>query len=312
MVDRNLRIIFMGTPEFALASLEILLDAGYLIVGVVTAPDKTGGRGLQQKIISPVKSFALEKGLKVLQPANLKSKEFINELRSLKADLQIVVAFRMLPRVDWNMPPKGTMNLHGSLLPAYRGAAPIQWAIINGETKTGVTTFLLQHEIDSGNLIAKREIPILEKDDAGTLHDRMMHAGAGLVLGSVDLIASGNIKEEPQDNSKISHAPKIHHEDGHIDWSKPVDVVYNLIRAMSPFPGAWTKLDEKDLKIFKAKKYSDQHNHPQGTITVNDRKIIVQAIDGELELTELQLAGKKRMTASDFLNGYKIKDWRAT
>ena len=302
----------MGTPDFAVPSLQILLDAGYPVVGVITAPDKVGGRGLRQMIISPVKSFALDHGLKILQPVNLKSKSFLSELQSLNADLQVVVAFRMLPKEVWNMPSKGTMNLHGSLLPAYRGAAPIQWAMIKGETKTGITTFLLQHEIDSGNILAQREIPILENDDAGTLHDRMMQTGAGLVLGSVDLIASGNFQTYPQDATKVSHAPKINHNDAHINWNQTAIDVHNLIRAMSPFPGAWTKLDDKELKIFKSGKLSGQTSDPPGTIRLSEKKLIAQTGDGLLELIEVQLAGKKRMTTTTFLNGNKIKDWKLT
>lgn len=307
MIDRKLRIVYMGTPDFAVPSLQILLQAGYKIAGVITAPDKLGGRGLKQKIVSPVKSFALEHGLKVLQPENLKSGKFTNDLRSLHADLQVVVAFRMLPGVVWNMPPLGTMNLHGSLLPAYRGAAPIQWAIIKGEKVTGLTTFLLQHEIDTGHIISQREIPILDDDDAGTLHDRMMHAGAGLVLGSVDLICSGNLKTQPQDTSTATYAPKINHLDAHIHWDQPVRLIYDFVRGMSPFPGAWTNLDGTEMKILKSRIYSGLKPNATGSLAMVDKKLIAQAGSGELEILELQLSGKKRMSAAEFINGYKIK-----
>ncbi len=309
MINRDLRIVFMGTPDFAVPALEILFESGYPIVGVVTAPDKPGGRGMKQMMISPVKSFALRNGLNVLQPSNLKSKKFLEELKSLNADLQVVVAFRMLPDAVWNMPRLGTMNLHGSLLPAYRGAAPIQWAIIRGEKKTGITTFMLQHEIDLGQILKQREIPILEEDDAGSLHDRMMHAGAGLVLGSVDLLSTGNIKLTYQDDTFSSYAPKINHEHAHINWNSPVNEIHNLIRGMSPYPGAWSKLDGLEWKIFKASLYSQFTKRPVGMLEFENKRLIAQGIDGELEIQEVQLAGKKKMTARDFINGYKIKDW---
>ncbi len=313
MINRHLRIVFMGTPDFAVPSLQILLEAGYPVVGVVTAPDKAGGRGMKQQMVSPVKSFALSHELNILQPSNLKSAGFIRDLRKLKADLQVVVAFRMLPEMVWNMPAQGTMNLHGSLLPAYRGAAPIQWAIINGEKSTGLTTFLLNHEIDTGHIIHQQEIIILPEDDAGSLHDRMMHTGAGLVLGSADLIATREVMLKPQDDSKSSHAPKINHRDARIHWHEASIRVYNLIRGMSPHPGAWTLLDGEELKIFKARIFSVQQTKPAGYISIlENKKLIVQAIDGELEILEVQLAGKKRMSATEFLNGYKIKAEQVT
>jgi len=302
----------MGTPGFAVTSLQYLLEAGYPIVGVVTAPDKPGGRGLKQLISSPVKLFAEEHKLNLLQPTNLKSKTFIEELRLLKADLQMVVAFRMLPEVVWSMPAKGTMNLHGSLLPAYRGAAPIHWAVIRGEAITGVTTFILQREIDTGQILAQREIPILDEDDTGTVHDRMMHVGAALVVASVDLITSGNFILKPQDDSKVSYAPKIHHEDGKINWGLSVREVYNLIRGMSPYPGAWTLLDGSECKIWKAGIYSGKVESTPGAIRLLEKKVIVQAADGEIELQEIQMAGKKRMKTQEFLNGYKIRNWSLT
>src|SRR5678809_197533 len=253
MIKRNLRIVFMGTPEFAVPSLQYLLDAGYPIVGVVTAPDKPGGRGMKQIISSPIKEFATTHGLPVLQPVNLKSKDFAQELSKLEADLQIVVAFRMLPEVIWKMPPMGTINLHGSLLPAYRGAAPIQWAIINGDSTTGVTTFRLQHAIDTGEILLQREIPILKEDDVGTLHDRMKYIGASLIVSTVDLLSMGEAITIKQDQSRVSHAPKIFHENAHVNWNTTALAIFNLIRGMSPFPGAWTLLDGLELKILKAK-----------------------------------------------------------
>lgn len=312
MINRNLRIVFMGTPEFAVPTLEILADAGYIIVGVITSPDKPGGRGMKQMMVSPVKSCALMRGFPVLQPSNLKSPAFLKELNSLKADLQVVVAFRMLPEAVWSMPRLGTMNLHGSLLPAFRGAAPIQWAVMRGETMTGLTTFMLQHEIDEGQILKQREIPILEEDNAGTLHDRMMHAGAGLVLGSVDLIQMGMAKFIPQDELKASFAPKIHHEDGHIQWQKSSLEINNLIRAMSPYPGAWSILDGMELKIFRTSQFSMQMNSTPGLLAFVNKKLLAQSADGEIEILEVQLAGKKRMSARDFINGYKIRNWNLT
>ena len=312
MIDRSLRIVFMGTPEFAVASLQILLDAGYGIAGVVTAPDKPGGRGMKQLISSPVKKFALEHHLPLLQPTNLKSQSFLDALKALKADLQVVVAFRMLPEVVWNMPPKGTLNLHGSLLPALRGAAPIHWAVIRGLRVTGVTTFLLQHEIDTGNILLQREIPILEEDTTGTLHDRMMHLGAGLVVATADLIASGHALSIPQDESKVSHAPKINHMDGHINWTVPATQIYNLIRGMAPYPGAWTILDGKECKIWKAAIHQTHAKSQPGAIRVEGKKLLAETGEGVLEILEVQQEGKRKMSARDFLNGYQIRTWFLT
>ncbi len=312
VIKRHLRIVFMGTPGFAVASLQFLMEAGYPIVGVVTAPDKPGGRGMKQMISSPVKQFAIAHAFTLLQPANLKSKVFVTELKALRADLQIVVAFRMLPEVIWGMPPKGTMNLHGSLLPAYRGAAPIHWAVIRGEKITGVTTFLLQHQIDTGQILLQREIPILHEDDTGTVHDRMMMIGAGLVVASADLISLGHYQLHDQEESKASHAPKIHHDDGQIRWGSTALDIYNLIRGMSPYPGAWALLDGVECKIWKTNIFSSEHHQQPGSMNVKGKSLIVQATDGELELLEVQMAGKKRMSARDFINGYRIKDWFLT
>lgn len=312
MINRSLRIVFMGTPGFAVTSLQYLLDAGYPIVGVITAPDKPGGRGMKQMLSSPVKQFAEAHQLHLLQPTNLKSRSFLKALQSLKADLQVVVAFRMLPEVVWTMPPKGTMNLHGSLLPAFRGAAPIHWAVIRGETMTGVTTFMLQREIDTGMILLQREIPILSDDDTGAVHDRMMHIGATLVVASADLISLGDIPLTQQDENMVSFAPKIHHEDGKISWTLTTQSIYNLIRGMSPYPGAWTLLDGSECKIWKAKIYSSAKNANPGRIRVEHKSVIVQTDDGEIELLEIQMEGKKRMRARDFLNGYKIRNWYLT
>lgn len=312
MIQRNLRIVFMGTPDFAVASLQYLLEAGYPIVGVITAHDKSGGRGMKEMITSAVKKYALEHNLPLLQPVNLKSKSFLNELKSLNADLQVVVAFRMLPEAVWNMPRLGTMNLHGSLLPAYRGAAPIQWAIIRGEKSTGVTTFLLQHQIDTGKILLQREIPILDDDDTGTLHNRMMYAGAGLVVATVDQLCSGKITSENQDESKASHAPKIFHHDGQINWNKSIHEIYNLIRGMAPYPGAWTTLDGIECKILKSKIHAFRSDSTPGQMSLYGKHVFVQTIDGVLEILEVQMAGKRKMNVTDLLNGYKIKDWSLT
>lgn len=300
-----MRIVFMGTPDFAVPSLKILLDHGYEIPAVVTAPDKPGGRqGLQQ---SAVKKFALEQNLKILQPEKLKNQEFITELRTLKADLQVVVAFRMLPEVVWNMPPMGTMNLHGSLLPKYRGAAPINWAIINGDTETGLTTFLLKHEIDTGDLLEQAVVPIGENETVGELHDRMMHTGAALLLHTVQALEKGALTPLPQDATSASHAPKIFHETCKIDFAKPSRRVHDFIRGLSPFPGAWTMLDGKTMKIYKTFIHeSDNENVPGTYFSDGKSRLFVSTQDGSLEILELQLEAKKRMTARDFLNGYRL------
>src|SRR5688572_21411064 len=251
------RIVFMGTPEFAVASLDALVKAGYNIVGVVTAPDKPAGRGMKLQE-SAIKKYAVDHGLKILQPEKLKSPEFLNELRELNADLQVVVAFRMLPEVVWNMPRMGTINLHGSLLPQYRGAAPINWAVINGERETGVTTFKLKHEIDTGNILLQEGFQIGEDDTAGDVHDKMKDLGAQLLIKTVKGLADGTLKETPQTSelihSPLKHAPKIFPDNSKIDFSKSVDEIYNLIRGLSPVPGAFTYLNGKTLKIIKSEK----------------------------------------------------------
>lgn len=308
-MQKNLRIIFMGTPEFAVASLDALVQAGYNIVGVVTAPDKPAGRGMKLTE-SAVKKYAIEKGLHILQPEKLKSPEFLTQLADLKADLQIVVAFRMLPEVVWNMPPMGTINVHGSLLPQYRGAAPINWAVINGEKETGVTTFKLKHEIDTGNILLQERIPIGDSETAGVIHDRMKDIGARVLVKTVEGLQNGALKEISQtaiaENSTLRHAPKIFTETCKIEWTKPVDEIYNLIRGLSPHPAAYTQLEGKMLKIFSAKKEKSTHPDAPGSIST-DKKTFLKfaASDGYIEVDELQLEGKKRMHVEDFLRGYR-------
>jgi len=305
------RIVFMGTPEFAVASLDALVTAGHNIVGVITAPDKPAGRGLKMQE-SAVKQYAVQKGLRVLQPEKLKNPEFLAELKSLQADLQVVVAFRMLPEIVWNMPPMGTINLHASLLPHYRGAAPINWAIINGEKETGVTTFKLQHEIDTGNILMQESILINENETAGELHDKMKMVGSALLLKTVNAIADGSIREIPQttiitDPSIIKHAPKIFTDTARIDWNKPVDEIFNLIRGLSPYPGAFTTLDGKQLKIFKAKKELVRHSLATGSVDTDQKTYLKFAgPDGYIVIDELQLEGKRRIAIAEFLKGYRF------
>jgi methionyl-tRNA formyltransferase len=306
------RIIFMGTPEFAVASLNKLVETGCNIVGVITAPDKAAGRGMQLQQ-SAVKIYAVEKGLHILQPEKLKNPEFLAELKSLQADLQIVVAFRMLPEVVWDMPPLGTINLHGSLLPQYRGAAPINWAIINGEKETGVTTFKLQQEIDTGDILLAEKIAIRADETASELHDEMKEIGAALLLKTVQGFMDGSLKETPQIFSvELKHAPKIFTETCKIDWTKPVDEVYNLIRGLAPYPAAFTFLEEKKLKIYKAEKNSvdgqTETVRPLAGSYKTDKKTNLQfaCADGYINILELQLEGKKKMNVEDFLRGYRF------
>jgi methionyl-tRNA formyltransferase len=310
---KKLRIIFMGTPDFAVPSLKKLLDNGYDIGAVVTAPDKPAGRGMKISE-SDIKKFALSKNLKILQPEKLKNSEFIAELSSINADLQIVVAFRMLPEVVWNMPPMGTVNLHGSLLPQYRGAAPINWAIINGEKKTGVTTFKLKHEIDTGDILLQKEIEIRETETAGELYDRMKETGAELLLQTINNLVENKIKEMPQTNIHSSsgdswtlhHAPKISTETCEINWGKNTNKIYNLIRGLSPYPAAFTFLKGKKLKIFRAEKEKTEVIESPGEI-VSDYKTFLKFVcyDGYISLKELQLEGKKKMEVEDFLRGWR-------
>ena len=301
------RIVFMGTPEFAVASLNALVEAGCNVVGVVTAPDKPAGRGMQLQQ-SAVKQYAVSKNIPVLQPEKLKAPSFLEELAALKADLQVVVAFRMLPELVWNMPPMGTINVHGSLLPQYRGAAPINWAIINGEKATGVTTFQLQHAIDTGNMLMQEVIPITDTMTAGELHDTMKMVGAYLLVETIKGLVAGNIQAKPQqDAADLKHAPKLFTSNCTIDWHKPVHEVYNLVRGLSPYPGALSQLNGKILKIYRAEKIMKTVAETPGSfVSDNQTHIDVACIDGYLRLTEIQLEGKKKMAVSDFLRGNKI------
>ncbi|MEY3678936.1 MAG: hypothetical protein RI924_1077 [Bacteroidota bacterium] len=302
-----MRIVFMGTPEFAVASLKALLDAGKEVVAVVTAPDKPAGRG-QQLSQSAVKQYALEKGLPILQPPKLKDPLFIEVLRSYQADVQIVVAFRMLPEVVWNLPPQGTINLHGSLLPDYRGAAPINWVIMNGDKETGVSTFKLKHEIDTGDLLLQEKFAIGDDETAGELHDRMKEIGAQLLVKTIHQLEEGNLHAIPQVSLKeIKHATKIFKENCEINWQAPATKVYNMIRGLSPYPTAFTYLNGKSLKIFKAEIENVQPTSEAGTF-VSDQKTYLKfaASDGYLKLMEIQLEGKKKMGIEEFLRGVKL------
>lgn len=306
---KQLRIVFMGTPEFAVPSLDKLYEGGYDIAGVITAPDKPAGRGMKLTE-SAVKKYALGKNLKILQPEKLKDPAFIEELKALKADVQVVVAFRMLPEVVWNMPPFGTLNLHASLLPQYRGAAPINWAIINGEKETGVTTFKLQHDIDTGNILLQEKIKIADDETAGTLHDKMMHIGADILLKTIRELEKGTLTEIPQvysSSSAIHHAPKIFSDTCEIQWDMDVNDVYNLIRGLSPYPAAFTFLKGKKLKIFSAEKEAAESTPKPGEL-VTDHKSYLKfaAKDGYIFVKEIQLEGKKRMAIDDFLRGWKM------
>ncbi len=307
---QDLRIIFMGTPEFAVGSLAALVDAGCNIVGVITAPDKPAGRGMKLTE-SAVKKYAVEKGLHILQPEKLKNPEFIAALRALKADLQIVVAFRMLPEIVWDMPAMGTINLHGSLLPQYRGAAPIHWAVINGEKETGVTTFKLQHAIDTGDILLQKSFPIEPDDTTGEVHDKMKDIGASVLVETVRGIAEHSLKETQQSSllneSDLKHAPKLFTENCVINWNKPIDSIHNFIRGLSPFPGALSKLDDKILKIYKSKKeYSTTKEIPGAVFSDGKTFLKIAAEDGYIHLLDLQLEGKKRMLTEDFLRGYRL------
>lgn len=309
----------MGTPEFAVESLRRLVEGGYNVVGVVTMPDKPMGRHGSVLQASPVKQYAESKGLKVLQPVRLKDEGFVEELRSLRADLQIVVAFRMLPEVVWSMPPLGTFNLHASLLPQYRGAAPINWAVINGDTETGITTFFLQHEIDTGQIIQQVRVPIADTDNVGIVHDKLMMLGGQLVVETVDNILSGTVKAIPQEqfmkeNEELRPAPKIFKDTCRMDWSKPLKQVYDFVRGLSPYPAAWTELVQPEghrlvLKIYEAVKVPAMHALPHGSVHTDGKTFFHVAVEGGyLSLLTLQLAGKKRMGVADFLRGYRLAD----
>lgn len=304
---RDLRIVFMGTPEFAVPSLNILVKHGYNVVGVITATDKYGGRGNKQLLESAVKKYAVKAGIPVLQPEKFRNPEFLEQLRSLKANLQVVVAFRMLPEVVWDMPEYGTFNLHGSLLPKYRGAAPINWAVIRGETGTGVTTFFLQHEIDTGAIIFQETLPIGPNETAGEVHDRMMELGAKTVLKTVQAIEANEYKLQKQDDSQATKAPKIFHDTCEINFNQSTATVHNFIRGLSPYPAAWTALDGKKLKILRSEQEETKPRHEPGTFHSDNKTFIkVATQDGYINVLELQLQGRKRMNVKDFLNGYEF------
>ena len=309
-MTENLRIVFMGTPDFAVASLRALTEAGYEIVGVVTSPDRPAGRGRKIKM-SAVKEFALEMGLRLLQPTNLKDPGFLAELRSLRADLQIVVAFRMLPEVVWKMPRMGTFNLHASLLPEYRGAAPINWAIINGESRTGVTTFFINEEIDKGALILQKEVQIRESESAGDLHDKLMDLGSELVVETVRLIQTGKAQGVEQPDLAFKPAPKLNKENCRIDWKKPMEQIYDHIRGLSPYPAAWTLLDHQgnqiECKIFETSQIKESHQMELGSILASKKEIRVAVEGGCLRIESLQLSGKRKMDATSFLNGFHFQ-----
>ncbi|MBR3442861.1 MAG: methionyl-tRNA formyltransferase [Bacteroidaceae bacterium] len=319
MKKEELRIVYMGTPEFAVESLRALVEGGYNVVGVVTMPDKPVGRHGSVLQPSPVKQYAVEHGLPVLQPERLKDETFVEQLRALRADLQIVVAFRMLPEVVWAMPPMGTFNLHASLLPQYRGAAPINWAVINGETETGITTFFLQHEIDTGRIIQQVRVPIADDDCVGDVHDRLMMLGGRLVTETVDNILAGNVhpidqSELFQTEQELKPAPKIFRETCRIDWQQPTKRVYDFVRGLSPYPAAWTLLQQPDaqpqsLKIYRATYTPSAATQPAGTLQTDGRTYLRCACaDGWLDILELQLAGKRRMPVADFLRGSHITE----
>jgi methionyl-tRNA formyltransferase len=304
----TLRVIFLGTPDFAVASLEALIQNKYNVVAVVTAPDKPAGRGMQLKS-SAVKTCAVNHNIPVLQPEKLKTPNFIAELKSYQADVQIVVAFRMLPEVVWNMPPLGTINVHASLLPNYRGAAPINWAIINGETETGVTTFRLKHEIDTGNILLQQRVAILPEDNIGTLYNKLMSEGAQLLITTLEGILDNKIKSKPQDeNAMQHHAPKIFKEHCLIDFNKPAQTIHNLIRGLSPIPGAYTFINNKTFKIYLSDIALEDHNYPYSTYLTDNKTYLKFATpDGWIYAKEVQLEGKKRMNIIDFLRGNKIE-----
>lgn len=315
MDKKDLRIVYMGTPEFAVESLKRLVEGGYNVVGVITMPDKPMGRHGSVLQPSPVKQYAVSQGLKVLQPEKLKNEDFVAELRSLHADLQIVVAFRMLPEIVWNMPRLGTFNLHASLLPQYRGAAPINWAVINGDTETGITTFFLKHEIDTGEIIDQVRVPIADTDNVEMVYDRLMHLGGDLVLKTVDAILEGNVKTTPQEElakvEELRPAPKIFKETCRIDWTKGVKRVYDFVRGLSPYPAAWTELCQDSsapvmLKIYETEKQFCEHSLNPGSIVTDGKTYFkIASTDGYVNILSLQLAGKKRMNVQDFLRGYR-------
>ena len=311
MFDNMLRIIYMGTPDFAVEPLKTLVEAGKDVVAVVTMPDKPAGRGHKLQF-SPVKEYALKAGIPVLQPENLKSPDFLQELASFNADLQIVVAFRMLPEAVWSMPKYGTFNLHASLLPRYRGAAPINWAVINGDKETGITTFFLKHEIDTGNIILQEKVAIDEEDNAGDVHDKLMYLGADLVLKTLKMIEEDNVITRPQDDAQASPAPKIFKDTAKLDFDKCAADIRNLVRGMAPYPAAWFNIKLQDgnesmMKIFKVSTEEKNHNYSVGTILTDGKKMLkIACKDGVIHLLEVQMAGKKRMAAEDLMRGTNL------
>lgn len=316
MDKKSLRIVFFGTPDFAVESLDALVDGGYNVVGVVTMPDKPAGRG-HKMLHSPVKQYAQAHGLKLMQPARLKDEQFVEELRSLEADLFIVIAFRMLPEVVWQMPPMGTFNLHASLLPRYRGAAPINRAVMNGDTVTGVTTFMLKHEIDTGDVLQQVEAPIFPDDNVGDVHDRLMHIGARLTVDTVDHLIADDLTPLPQDQIKTVEpcpAPKIFAGDMQIDWSRPAVKIHNQVRGLSPYPGARALLRSgettEDMKIFRTALAPETVGGEPGTVTQLGNRMLAATGDGSIEILELQPAGKKRMKADAFLRGARLQNPR--
>lgn len=309
---RDLRIVFMGTPDFAVQTLKVIVESGYKVVGVITAPDKPAGRG-RKLTPSAVKEFAMEQGLPLLQPTNLKSEAFLNDLKAWKANLQVVVAFRMLPKQVWELPQYGTFNLHASLLPQYRGAAPINWAIINGETATGVSTFFIDEKIDTGAMILQQRVEIDEQESAGSLHDKLMHTGAGLVIRTLEAIAKGPVKTTPQPEiGPLKTAYKLDRDNTRINWQQSMEEIYNHIRGLSPFPTAWTSLSdhgqELTLKIYKTSKVEAAHRLEPGKLIQENKQAKVAVTGGFLMLEELQLPGKRKMKIKELLNGYTFSN----
>ena len=308
MIMRDLRIVFMGTPEFAVSILDTILSNGFNVIGVITAPDKPAGRGRQLNQ-SAVKVYALSKGLTVLQPTNLKNENFISQLKAFKANLQIVVAFRMLPKVVWQMPEYGTFNLHASLLPNYRGAAPINWAIINGETKTGVSTFFIDERIDTGDMILQKEVEILKNETAGELHDKLMIIGSHLVIETLKLIKEDKAATTPQnDNADIKTAYKLDKENCFINWNNSVQDIYNQVRGLNPYPAAWCLLqngdEELNIKVYNVEPFECNHNYAIGTLINTKDEIKVAAQNGLIILTVIKLPGKRKMDVKSLLNGF--------
>lgn len=317
MKKEDLRIVYMGTPDFAVEALRCLVEGGYNVVGVITMPDKPAGRGHKLQY-SPVKQYALDHNLPLLQPEKLKDEAFVEAVRGWQADLQIVVAFRMLPEVVWNMPRLGTFNLHASLLPQYRGAAPINWAVINGDTETGITTFFLKHEIDTGEVIQQVHVPIADTDDVGIVHDKLMLLGGRLVLETVDAILNDTVRSIPQEEmavvGELRPAPKIFKETCRIDWHQPTKRIYDFIRGLSPYPAAWTELIQPDgetvvMKIFETEKMAETHQLLPGTLLTDGKNYIrVATQDGFIGILSLQLPGKKRLKVDELLRGFRLTE----